>query len=60
MLLDIICKYLEKYFDQSDDYITGCSVDYPYFKENYKMIPISLTSLTCVLLLKDLVKQKAQ
>ena len=43
MLHDIICKYLKKYFDQSDDYITGCSVDYPYFKENYKMIPISLS-----------------
>ena len=24
-----------------DDYTTGCLLDYPYFKENYKMIAIS-------------------
>ena len=23
---------------QGDDYTTGCLLDYPYFKENYKMI----------------------
>ena len=23
---------------QGDDYTTGCSLDYSYFKENYKMI----------------------
>ena len=22
--------------DQGDDYTTGCLLDYPYFKENYK------------------------
>ena len=26
--------------DQGDDYTTGCLLDYPYFKENYKMIAI--------------------
>ena len=28
--------------DQGDDYTTGCLLDYSYFKENYKMIPIDL------------------
>ena len=23
---------------QRDDYTTGCLLDYPYFKENYKMV----------------------
>ena len=27
---------------QADDYTTGCLLDYPYFKENYKMIAINL------------------
>ena len=27
---------------QRDDYITGCLLDYSYFKENYKMISIDL------------------
>ena len=26
-----------------DDYTTGCLLDYPYFKENYKMIVIDLS-----------------
>ena len=26
-----------------DDYTTGCSLDYPYFKENYKIIGIDLS-----------------
>ena len=26
---------------QRDDYITGYLLDYPYFKENYKMISIN-------------------
>ena len=26
-----------------DDYTTGCLLDYLYFKENYKMIPINLS-----------------
>ena len=29
--------------DQGDDYTTGCLLDYPYFKEDYKMIPIDLS-----------------
>ena len=27
---------------QGDDYTRGCLLDYPYFKENYKMIAIDL------------------
>ena len=27
---------------KGDDYATGCLLDYPYFKENYKMIAINL------------------
>ena len=30
---------------QGDDYTTGCLLDYPYFKENYKMIAIDLSKL---------------
>ena len=28
---------------QEDDYTTGCLLDYSYFKENYKLIPIGLS-----------------
>ena len=28
---------------QGDDYTTGCLLDYPYPKENYKMIAIDLS-----------------
>ena len=28
---------------KGDDYTTGCFLDYPYFKENYKMIAIDLS-----------------
>ena len=28
---------------QGDDYATGCLLDYAYFKENYKLIPIDLS-----------------
>ena len=28
---------------QGDDYTTGCLLDYPYFKDHYKMIPIDLS-----------------
>ena len=28
---------------QGDDYITGCLLDYPYFKSHYKMIEIDLS-----------------
>ena len=27
---------------QGDDYTTGCLLDYPYFKDNYKMIAVDL------------------
>ena len=27
---------------QGDDYTTGCLLDYPYFKDNYKMIAVNL------------------
>ena len=27
---------------KGDDYTTGCLLDYPYFKEHYKMIAIDL------------------
>ena len=29
--------------DQGDGYATGCLLDYPYFKDNYKMIAIDLS-----------------
>ena len=28
---------------QGDDYTTGCLLDYPYFKDNYKMITVDLS-----------------
>ena len=28
---------------QEDDYTTGCLLDYPYFKENHKMIATDLS-----------------
>ena len=28
---------------QVDDFTTGCLLDYPYFKENYKMVAIDLS-----------------
>ena len=28
---------------QVDDYTTGCLLDYPYFKDNYKMIALELS-----------------
>ena len=27
---------------QGDDYTTGCLLDYPYFKDSYKMIAVDL------------------
>ena len=29
--------------DQGDDYPTRCLLDYPYFKDNYKMIAVELS-----------------
>ena len=28
---------------KGDDYTTGCLLDYPYFRDNYKMIAIYLS-----------------
>ena len=28
---------------QGDDYTTGCFLDYPYFKDNYKLIAVDLS-----------------
>ena len=28
---------------QGDDYTTGCLLDYPYFKDSYKMIAVDLS-----------------
>ena len=28
---------------QGDDYTTGCLLDYPYFKDSYKMITVNLS-----------------
>ena len=28
---------------QGDDYTTGCLLDYPYFKDNYKIIAVDLS-----------------
>ena len=28
---------------QGDDYTTGCLLDYPYFKDSYKMITVDLS-----------------
>ena len=28
---------------QADDYTAGCLLDYPYFKQNYKMLAIDLS-----------------
>ena len=28
---------------QGDDYTTGCLLDYPYFKNSYKMIAVNLS-----------------
>ena len=33
---------------QGDDYTAGCLLDYPYFKENYKMIAIDLSKQQAV------------
>ena len=29
--------------DQGDDYTAGCLIDYPYFKDSYKMIAVDLS-----------------
>ena len=41
---------LKIFTGQGDGYITGCLLDYPYFKEHYKLIAINLskTSTWCL------------
>ena len=34
--------------DQEDDCITGCLLDYPYFKDHYKVIAIDLSKQQAV------------
>ena len=36
---------------QRDDYTTGCLLDYPYFKEHYKMIATDLSNSKLLMLL---------
>ena len=36
---------------QGDDYLTGCLLDYPHFKENYKMIPTDLNNRKSLMLI---------
>ena len=36
---------------QGNDYTTGCLLDYPYFKENYKMIATDLSKQPALLML---------
>ena len=39
-----ICENIRKIATgKGDDYRTGCLLDYPYFKENYKMIAVDLS-----------------
>ena len=37
----IICW--KDYSGQGDNFITGCLLDYPYFKKHYRMIVIELS-----------------
>ena len=43
MIIKTYEKILKIATGNGDDYTTGCLLDYPYFKENYKMIAIDLT-----------------
>ena len=38
---------------QGDDYITGCLLDYPYFKENYQMIAIDLSKSKSLMVIQE-------
>ena len=47
-------KALEKNStSQGHDYTAGCLLDYPYFKENYKMIVIDLSIKLLMLILEQ-------
>ena len=40
----ITCENIRKIAtDQGDDYTSGCLLDYPYFRDIYKMIAIDLS-----------------
>ena len=36
-------EILQKLIGQGNDYTTACLLDYPYFKDNYKLIAIDLS-----------------
>ena len=39
-----ICENIRKIATcQGDDYTNGCLLDYPYFKDSYKMIAVNLS-----------------
>ena len=47
------CEKLEKLPQvKGDDYTTDCLLDYPYFKENYKLIAIYLSNCKPSMLIK--------
>ena len=40
----VTCENIRKIgTGQGDDYTTGCLLDYPYFKDTYKMIAVDLS-----------------
>ena len=40
----VVSEFIQKIdTGRGDDYITGCLLDYPYYKENYKLIAIELS-----------------
>ena len=41
--INSMTKTCENITGQGDDYTTGCLLDYPYFKNHYKMIAIDLS-----------------
>ena len=38
---------------QGDDYTTGCLLDYPYFKDTYKMIAVDLSKQQGSMLIQE-------
>ena len=43
MIIKHVKIFLKIPTGKGDDYTTGCLLDYPYFKENYKMTAIDLS-----------------
>ena len=39
----VTCENRKIATGQDDDYTTGCLLDYPYFKDSYKMIAVDLS-----------------